>query len=73
VGDLDTLQILLFPADKSLVEYDPAVDGAHKFLELTRSPIDRTLACKNWIKQLHTLLVFHFNRCLTFRNRASYI
>jgi hypothetical protein len=20
---------------------------------------------KNWIKQLHTLLVLHFNRCLT--------
>jgi hypothetical protein len=31
----------------------------------TRSSIERTIASKNWIKQLHTLPVLHFNRCLT--------
>jgi hypothetical protein len=31
----------------------------------TRSSIERTTVCKNWIKQLHTLPVLHFNRCLT--------
>jgi hypothetical protein len=31
----------------------------------TRSSIERTIASKKWIKQLHTLLVLHFNRCLT--------
>jgi hypothetical protein len=30
----------------------------------TRSSIERTIVSKNWIKQLHTLPVFHFNRCL---------
>jgi hypothetical protein len=25
----------------------------------------RTIVSKNWIKQLHTLPVLHFNRCLT--------
>jgi hypothetical protein len=27
--------------------------------------IERTIVSKNWIKQLHTLLILHFNRCLT--------
>jgi hypothetical protein len=27
--------------------------------------IERTIVSKNWIKQLHTLLVLHVNRCLT--------
>jgi hypothetical protein len=27
--------------------------------------IERTIVSKNWIKQLHTLPVLHFNRCLT--------
>jgi hypothetical protein len=31
----------------------------------TRSSIERTTVSKNWIKQLHTLPVLHFNRCLT--------
>jgi hypothetical protein len=31
----------------------------------TRSSIERTVVSKNWIKQLHTLPVLHFNRCLT--------
>jgi N-glycosylase/DNA lyase len=31
----------------------------------TRSSIERTIVSYNWTKQLHTLLVFHFNRCLT--------
>jgi hypothetical protein len=31
----------------------------------TQSSIERTIVSKNWIKQLHTLLVLHFNRCLT--------
>jgi hypothetical protein len=26
---------------------------------------ERTTVSKNWIKQLHTLPVLHFNRCLT--------
>jgi hypothetical protein len=30
-----------------------------------RSSIWRTIVSKNWIKQLHTLPVLHFNRCLT--------
>jgi hypothetical protein len=32
---------------------------------ITRKLIERTIVCKNWIKQLHTLPVLHFNRCLT--------
>jgi hypothetical protein len=31
----------------------------------TRSSIERNVASKNWIKQLHSLPVLHFNRCLT--------
>jgi hypothetical protein len=31
----------------------------------TRSSIERTIGSKNWIKQLHTLPVLQFNRCLT--------
>jgi hypothetical protein len=31
----------------------------------TRSSIERTTVSKNWIKQLHTLPVLRFNRCLT--------
>jgi hypothetical protein len=31
----------------------------------TRSSIERTIVSKNWIKQLNTLPVLHFNRCLT--------
>jgi hypothetical protein len=31
----------------------------------THSSIERTIVSKNWIKQLHTLLVLHFNCCLT--------
>jgi hypothetical protein len=31
----------------------------------TRSSIERIVTSKNWIKQLHTLPVLHFNRCLT--------
>jgi hypothetical protein len=31
----------------------------------TRSWIERTIVNKNWIKQLHTLPVLHFNCCLT--------
>jgi hypothetical protein len=31
----------------------------------TSSSIERTIVSKNWIKQLHTLAVLHFNRCLT--------
>jgi hypothetical protein len=31
----------------------------------TRSSIERTIVSKNWIKQLHTLPVLHYNRCLT--------
>jgi hypothetical protein len=31
----------------------------------TRSSIERTIVSKNWIKQLHTVPVLHFNRCLT--------
>jgi hypothetical protein len=31
----------------------------------TSSSIERTVVSKNWIKQLNTLLVLHFNRCLT--------
>jgi hypothetical protein len=27
--------------------------------------IERTIVSKNWIKQLYTLLVLHFNHCLT--------
>jgi hypothetical protein len=27
--------------------------------------LKKTIVSKNWIKQLHTLPVFHFNRCLT--------
>jgi hypothetical protein len=30
----------------------------------TRSSVERTTVSKNWIKQLHTLPVLHFNRCL---------
>jgi hypothetical protein len=26
--------------------------------------MERTIVSKNWIKQLHTLPVLHFNRCL---------
>jgi hypothetical protein len=29
------------------------------------SSIERTVVSKNWIKQLHTLPVLRFNRCLT--------
>jgi hypothetical protein len=29
------------------------------------SSIERTTVSKKWIKQLHTLPVLHFNRCLT--------
>jgi hypothetical protein len=31
----------------------------------TRPSIERIIVSKNWIKQLHTLPVLHFNRCLT--------
>jgi hypothetical protein len=31
----------------------------------TRSSIERTIVSKNWIKQLYTLPVLHFIRCLT--------
>jgi hypothetical protein len=31
----------------------------------TRSSIERNIVSKNWIKQLHTLPVLHFNRYLT--------
>jgi hypothetical protein len=31
----------------------------------TRSSIERIIVSKNWIKQLHTLPVLHFNHCLT--------
>jgi hypothetical protein len=31
----------------------------------TRPPKPLTTVSKNWIKQLHTLPVLHFNRCLT--------
>jgi hypothetical protein len=31
----------------------------------TQPSIERTVVSKNWIKQLHTLPVLHFNRCLT--------
>jgi len=31
----------------------------------TRSSIQRTIVSKNWIKQLNTLPVLHFDRCLT--------
>jgi hypothetical protein len=31
----------------------------------TRFSSERTIVNKNWIKQLHTLRVLHFNRCLT--------
>jgi hypothetical protein len=31
----------------------------------TSSSIERTIVSKNWIKQLHTLPVLHFNRSLT--------
>jgi hypothetical protein len=31
----------------------------------THSSIERTIVSKNWIKQLHTLPVLHFNPCLT--------
>jgi hypothetical protein len=34
-------------------------------LTKTRSSIERNMASKKWIKQLHTLPVLHFNRCLT--------
>jgi hypothetical protein len=30
----------------------------------TRSSIEKTIVSKNWIKQLHTVPVLHFNRCL---------
>jgi hypothetical protein len=33
--------------------------------EKTRHSIERNRVSKNWIKQSHTLPVFHFNRCLT--------
>jgi hypothetical protein len=29
------------------------------------SSIERTIVSKNWIKQLHTLAILRFNRCLT--------
>jgi hypothetical protein len=32
-----------------------------KLLEVT----ERNIVSKNWIKQLHTLPVLHFNHCLT--------
>jgi hypothetical protein len=31
----------------------------------TRSSIERTIVSKNWIKQMHTLTVLQYNRCLT--------
>jgi hypothetical protein len=31
----------------------------------TRSSIESNIVSKNWIKQLHTLPVLYFNRCLT--------
>jgi hypothetical protein len=31
----------------------------------TRPSFERIMASENWIKQLHTLPVLHFNRCLT--------
>jgi hypothetical protein len=31
----------------------------------THSSIEKSTVSKNWIKQLHTLPVLHFNRCLT--------
>jgi hypothetical protein len=31
----------------------------------TRSPIERNIVSKKWIKQLHTLPALYFNRCLT--------
>jgi hypothetical protein len=31
----------------------------------TRSSFERTIVSKNWVTQLHTLPVLHFNRCLT--------
>jgi hypothetical protein len=63
VGDHDTLQILLLPTDKCLVEWD-RVRG-HTFIEMTGSSIARNIVSSNWTEQLHTLPVLHFNRCLT--------
>jgi hypothetical protein len=58
------------PPDKSLVQLDPASEGTSIALSKdvfnkTRSSIERTIVSKNWIQQLHTLLVLHFNCCLT--------
>jgi hypothetical protein len=39
--------------------------GKSLYAYKTRSSIERTITSKNWIKQLHTLPVLHFNRCLT--------
>jgi hypothetical protein len=37
-----------------------------KVLEEKHVPqLKRTIVSKNWIKQLHTLPLLHFNRCLT--------
>jgi hypothetical protein len=38
---------------------------SHSALIKTRCSIERTKVIKNWIKQLHTLLILHFNRYLT--------
>jgi hypothetical protein len=38
---------------------------SHCALIETRSSTERTTVSKNWIKQLHTLPVLHFNHCLT--------
>jgi hypothetical protein len=39
--------------------------GSRYALIKTLSSIERSMVSKNWIKQLHTLPVLHFNRCLT--------
>jgi hypothetical protein len=36
-----------------------------RYWKKTCSSIERTIVSKNWIKQLNTLPVLHFNRCLT--------
>jgi hypothetical protein len=66
MGDHDTLQIFLLPTDKTLHKSTYLLSSRKTYsTRKTRSSIERTIVSKNWIKQLHTLPVLHFNRCLT--------
>jgi hypothetical protein len=54
-----------FAAPHRFKQVAPALNRCICSTRKTRSPIEGTTLSKNWIKQLHTLPVLHFNRFLT--------